>query len=105
MLSCANPSCLTPFDAIIGVNPNEKPVPGSIILCPECGHISVVEAYVKQAPVREKGYATRLITNEEYASLHDADKLDLDFAVRVIQAQHAKKNTQLILPEYFKRDA
>ena len=38
-------------------------------------------------------------------ALADADKLDFDFAVLVIHAQHAEKNTQLILPEYFKRDA
>ena len=105
MLSCANPSCLTPFDAIIGVNPNEKPVRGSLLLCLECGHISIVSQYVEYKDKKETRHSTRLITNEEYNALHDADKLDFDFAVLVIQAQHAEKNTQLILPEYFKRDA
>lgn len=105
-LSCANPSCLTPLDELRGVNPNEKPVPGSIAICGECGYISVIESYKVVYIPNRKGFklSTRLITDDEYKHLSDHDKVDLSFAIRVIRAQHALKNTKLILPDYYPND-
>jgi len=98
-LSCSNLTCLAPLDNLRGVDPNTKPHDGSLLICSTCGLPSIVICYDEELDGSEaRKFATRPVTNEDFALLDNVTSADLRFALKILIARHRKLNKKLILP-------
>lgn len=87
--NCTHP--LSPRSVTLAAEPQN----GDLLLCPDCGHLSVVIQHITGSP------STRPLLESEYYALSREELTDLTFAIRVIQARHAKEQRKLILPPWF----